>query len=486
MRSLVLIALSLVVLAAVGHARAEELEALQGSTASGLCGLFETAQPTCRRSLTLGANLGYGRTQLDGVHQRLIGDFGVGLVPLEWLAVSLELKGRFDFHPDDAQGKDRTGTGDPVLRVRLGHKLGRGVSLGGEVGVWMPGTQAPSLVPSATTVDLRGLFAYTQKRFQLLGTLGARLDQSAQSAPPRDRIRDGDRVSLGLSDSHALLAGVGAAYAVRDDLALYTELSAQLLLGKQAPSLLESPIRVAAGLRYVASTGLQLELSVVPSLSRRPQLGADIPLVPVEPRVRILLGIRYAFLPKPPAPVAAPSAPSEDTLPSFVTELQGVLTDPSGAPLPDASVQLTQGEMTRRTRTDAEGRYRFEELPMGEAELRAEAPGFKSETWKVSLDLPSTQLTPRTLAAADNTGTLRCLVRSYQSEALRATVRVRDTNGAALASLQTNPDGTLEIPLPPGQYRIMIEMPGYRGQQTSVRIAANEVAILNVDLRKVR
>ncbi|HEX6240831.1 MAG TPA: carboxypeptidase-like regulatory domain-containing protein, partial [Polyangiales bacterium] len=119
------------------------------------------------------------------------------------------------------------------------------------------------------------------------------------------------------------------------------------------------------------------------------------------------------------------------------------------------------------------------------AELRVDAAGFKSDQWEVAIERPQTRLPPRSLEPGASTGVLRCLVRSFESSALRAEISVRDQSGQRVASSQTDASGTLELTLPPGQYRVMIEAGGYRSQRTNVQVAANEVAILNVDMRKV-
>lgn len=59
------------------------------------------------------------------------------------------------------------------------------------------------------------------------------------------------------------------------------------------------------------------------------------------------------------------------------TQLAGVVTDPSGAAVPGVEVilRLPDGN-TRTTRTDAEGRYRFDRVPVGTYTLRFSYAGF--------------------------------------------------------------------------------------------------------------
>jgi hypothetical protein len=493
MRLLASLALSLVMLGTVaGAAHAQNAStsspAARGANASGLCGAYQLGAPRCPTGYTVSASAGYGFSSLQGSQHRAIGQLGLGAVPLPWLALSLELDGRIDVHPDDEQGSDVTGTGDPWLRARLGWELKRGVALGGELGLWIPGNTAPSFELSATSVDLRGLLAWQRGAFQLLALVGARIDQSAAAAPDLSRVRVGDRITLGLSDFHALLWGLGLVYAVLPELSLFAELSAQWLLGQGAPPLLQSPLRAALGARYFVRELLQIELTLVPALSQRPDIDADDPLVPIEPRISALAGLRYTFgaaRPRPPTPPPVETLPEPSPEPPALVELSGVLITPAGAPLPDATVRLHSATGVLETITDAEGRYVFAQLTPQRAELRADAPGFKSASWEVEIQRPETRLPPRALEPGTSTGVLRCLVRSFDSAGLRAQVSVRDEAGQRITGGTTDGNGALELTLPPGQYRVMIDAGGYRSQRTNVQVAANEVAILNVDMRKL-
>jgi hypothetical protein len=469
------------------RAHAED-SATYGANSSGLCGLVQTGAPVCGRGVTLAASAGYGATFAQGRHDRAIGRLGVAVVPTPWLALSLELAGRIDAHPADELGKSVTATGSPLLRARVGKALGKaGLSLGGEIGLWVPGNEAPSLDFSALTPEFKLLVGYRRARFQLLGLLGARVDQSYRSAPNLEQVRPGDRLALGLSDSHALLIGAGLGYFMTSTLTLFGELSADVLLGSQAPAFLESPLRFAAGARYFVLSALQLELALSTSLSQRPERAPTDPLVPIEPRIALVLGLRATFgAPKPTKPLPPPVAPIPEPAPTLILgSLSGVLTDAEGAPLPEVAVKLIAADAVMETISDAQGRYSFEQLHAGKAELRAEAAGFKSEHWEVELQHAPLVLPPRALTPGESTGTLRCLVRSFESAALQANVSVRDARGKRVAAGNTDSRGSVEFALPPGQYRVMIEVPGYTGQRTQVQVATNEVAILNVDMRKI-
>ena len=56
--------------------------------------------------------------------------------------------------------------------------------------------------------------------------------------------------------------------------------------------------------------------------------------------------------------------------------LNGQVLDPSGALVPDASVNLTRGATVFSTRSSALGRYQFDNVPLGSYRLSADSPGF--------------------------------------------------------------------------------------------------------------
>jgi hypothetical protein len=71
---------------------------------------------------------------------------------------------------------------------------------------------------------------------------------------------------------------------------------------------------------------------------------------------------------------------SASTLPGQITgDIKGIITDPSGAAVPSAQVVLTNSETgdTRAVATDAEGRYSFPLLKIGDYVVAVEARGFR-------------------------------------------------------------------------------------------------------------
>ncbi len=490
-----------VLLLAVAPAVAFAQAPVLGSSGSGMRGLVHTGLPLTAPELNLSLSAGYGLTDafepVPGVHHRGQASFGAALSPLPWLSFALRLDGRLEMHPDDGDGPHSAGFGDPRVFARAGHVLSRELAIGAELGGWFPGTEAPSIEPGASSAEGRVLLAFTPESspWVVLGAAGFRLDNSAESAPAVSRLRLGDRISLGASDSNAVLAAAGVARRFGRAVEAFGELSADFLVGGSAPSLLESPLRAAIGGRYFFSPSLQMDLTAIGSLSKRPDMGANDTLVPIEPRVLVLLGVRYsisfassAAKPLAPAavtkPVPATTAVATPPKPENVS-LTGALVDDKGEPLPEASVTLrvAGGEM-RDAITDAKGRYTFHLVPVGPATIEVVATGFQTQTWEIDVQPGIPELPPRTLETKADSGFLRGLIRTFQSEPLRAQITVRDRRGRTVSQRDSAEDGHFELDLPPGNYEVTITARGYRTHRRPVRIDGNGVSILNVDMRE--
>lgn len=496
------VALILLVIPSRGWAEPEPPEL--GTAASGMHGIVRTGLPlSAANELNLSLAAGYGMTEAfnddDGAHHRGQATFGAAYAPFSWLAFSLRLDGRLEMHPDDGEGSHMAGFGDPRIMARLGHALSPDMSIGAELGAWFPGTDAPSIEPAATSAEARGLFAFTPRGtgWTLLASAGFRLDNSGKSAPDLDRLRIGDRITLGVSDSHAVLGALGVARRFERMAEVFGELSADVLVGSKAPKFAESPLRAAIGGRYFPSEAWQVDLTAQAAFSSRPGIEPEDPLVPIEPRILVMAGVRYSFNFSPKSQAATPTGPAEKPAtpatpdatqapakPQSAT-VSGTLVDDKGEPLPEAVVTLrvTGGEM-RDAITDAQGQYTFQWVPVGPATVEVNATGFQAQTWDIEVtpDMPSSEaraLTPKT-----DTGVLRGLIRSFQSEPLRAQILVRDRRGRTVATRDSAEDGHFELDLAPGAYEVTISAKGYRTHRRSVKIEGNGVNILNVDMRE--
>src|SRR5579872_4226028 len=65
-------------------------------------------------------------------------------------------------------------------------------------------------------------------------------------------------------------------------------------------------------------------------------------------------------------------------------QIEGTVTDPTGAIVPNATVSIQHVEtgLTRELKTDESGFYRFTVLPLGTYQIRVQATGFKLRSIK--------------------------------------------------------------------------------------------------------
>jgi hypothetical protein len=452
-----------------------------GLAGFGRVGLVESRDP----GLCLALSVGYGFLEEhegdSGTHQRIAGALSAGAYLLDWLALSLGFVGHYDSHPDDAFGSDETGVGIPRLAARMGSELSPGLSLGAELGVAFPGESAPSIAFAAISPELLLLASYALAETGLtLGlSLGGRLDRSTEAVDDPTTYRHGDLISIGVSDSNAVLVGAAASYRT-GDMDLFGELTWDILVGSESPGATDGPIRLGAGFRYLVIPEAAAELLAELRLNGVPE--ATGALVPVEPRFTIVAGFRYWLsFGEEPAVEDEPDHGSGGVTQAGVehtARVRGRVLDDAGEPVTDARVELRVGEEMRESTTDAEGWYEFDDVPTGTAQVRVESEGFG--VMDLAIRVPPAEPPQHRLEVLP--GQLRGLVRSYRGEPLRATVSVSPGD----VSTETDEEGMFEIDLPPGDYEVAVEAPRYAGQTRNITIERNGVTVLNVDLRRGR
>ncbi len=149
--------------------------------------------------------------------------------------------------------------------------------------------------------------------------------------------------------------------------------------------------------------------------------------------------------------------------------IEGRATDPSGAPLPEAQVTLSPAPdplaqglsvsgASSGTRTDSEGRFRFEDLRRGARfDLRVEYPGFQLATIS-AVEAPTPEPLRIELNAELNTGrTVAGRVKSPEGEPVpQAWVIVNSASGS------TDKDGRFRLAgVPPGAAELTVYAEGY-------------------------
>jgi hypothetical protein len=455
-----------------------------GLASDALPGLHRVplAEPSDAR-VTAALTIGYGVTKAtaseSGSHQRISTTLAVGVAPLPRLQFALSAAGRYDHHPNDAQGSDSGTVLDPRLSARWVQPWGEMARLGFELGAWFPGSEDASRTLAATSPHA-ALLATLRWGLLSVGLRGGyRLDRSAEAQPELERLRAGDRLALGLSDFNAALAGVGLAYSV-GDVQLFAESSAELLVGAAAPPLHQSPMAASVGGRYAVDEQWSLELLGEASFSARPALGVDDPLVPVQPRLAAFAGVRFS-LPGA-APVAAP-APARGPEPAQASiDLHVDVSYP--LPEGDVAIQATleqDGKPFTITRIGA-GELTFSRVAAGPATLSLVAEGYERSQQLLRIEAVGAraQRVRVTLTALKPRAQLRGLVRSFGGQGLSARVRVEPLGIEAV----TDDAGFFELDVPAGSYEVRIQSAGYRPQQKKVVVETDGVVILNADLLK--
>src|SRR5258706_1493056 len=123
---------------------------------------------------------------------------------------------------------------------------------------------------------------------------------------------------------------------------------------------------------------------------------------------RSIFQISFAFLIFCSAISAASVAVSGQALNAGT--VTGVVTDPNNAVVPNASVTIANAVTgyTRSTSTDADGSFRFNDVPPNNYQLKASAPGFSSEQQSVTVrtSAPISVKVPLSVSNASETVTI--------------------------------------------------------------------------------
>jgi hypothetical protein len=431
---------------------------------------------------------GYGFTESQGtgdsVHHRQTARGAISAAIAPVFAAALRADERYDLHPDDGTGKNDGWVLASGLTLRGTFKVSPTFSLGPDIAVLFPGAESVSSSFKATTVDGRLLASIADHGTHAGLAAGFRLDRTAKTAEDAARLRPGDRLALGVSDYNAVLAGLGVAQALGST-TIKGELSADLLVGSGAPSLSKSPMRVAVGLDQALGRSLVFAVLFEASLSGRPSTLAGAPLVPVEPRLAGMLGLRYHLDQATAAPVTYEAAPPPPTPkvevppPPQQVSFDARVADMDGQPIRDARVTLQIDGKPFTPAGDGRGGYHLDAVPQGKGTVHAEADGFKALDRSIDIGKQSAKLDLK-LEAAVLSAQVRGLVRSYQGKPLAAKIRIEPGGLEG----QTDETGMFQIDVQPGEYDVEIESAGFATQRRHVKVDKQGVVVINADLVK--
>lgn len=466
-------------------ARAAEQQVPASDAEPGLhrVGFAEPGHPA------LATTLGYGYTEPqnadDGAHHRLSLRLAGALPVASWLGVGTVLDGRYDLHRHDS---------GEVLNVGL---FGRASLTAGayrfgfELKGWVPGAEKASTMVGAASLDTSALAGVRVGKVRIASAFGFRFDRTHATGEHAAELGPGDRLALGVSDFDAVLLGVGAGVPLGKS-EIIGEVSTDLLVGRHAPPLSQSPMRLAAGARYALTPALGFELLGVVSLSAKPDLTPTAPLVPNEPRLSLLAGFRYSFLPAavplatepavpPDAAKPAPVAPATLALPTDAA-VEITVHDDGNVPVTAATAVLDVGNTRTELSHDTGGRYRRDHVAAGSATLHVEATGFKPFEQPVRIEAGTPLQLEVVLTPLPPPSQVRGLIRNLGGHGIVAKVRVEPVGVEATSDAK----GAFQVDLPPGSYDVVIEAPGYAPQRRHVSVDAEGVVILNAELVKQR
>ena len=338
-----------------------------GALPGGLHAPSALTLPKGTIAVTATSGFGYRSGLLDPDHSfmRGIGNLAFAYAPHDRFSLALALDGRYDRHFGLAPSGDDGYVGDPRVIARASNPVGNLV-VGGQLSIWVPGKDAPSVAASAISVDARALLGIAAGPGSLGVSAGFRIDNSAKSVDEPQNLSAQDRVSLGVSDYHAVVGGVHYAVPVGKAFVGF-EASVDYFVGSDAPGPI---IRAGAhgGLHLTEQWSLlaYLEGAKVPGLAQSDVMAGNIALVPYEPIVTGGLAIQARFGGRRAGGGSITPNERPETIEVIeYAEVSGEVTDDAGKPVVGARVTVKLKNNTGTGATDDKGRFSITRLPIG-------------------------------------------------------------------------------------------------------------------------
>ncbi|MBA3392761.1 MAG: carboxypeptidase regulatory-like domain-containing protein [Deltaproteobacteria bacterium] len=431
---------------------------------------------------------------------RGVGNLAFAYAPTDLFTIALTLDGRYDRHfgvPRTTDGKKEDGyVGDPRLIVRAGKPMGS-LTIGGQLGVWVPGKDAPSVAGSAISVEARGLLSLQAGPGTLSFNAGFRLDNSAKSVEEPERLSVADRISLGVSEFHAVVGGAhitvpaGKAF-------VGAEGSIDFFIGDGAPGpLLRGGVHGGLHLTDQWSLLAFVEVAKVPGIEATEVMMNYVPLIAYEPAITGGIGLQGRF--GGTRRLASDDHITKNVNPADVevieyADVTGTITDEAGKPVVGARVTIKLKNHSGTGATDDKGNYTVPRLPIGKTvagttnlddtigELAVEVEGKKPATQTLTLVKGPNTVAKLALEPLLPPGQLRAVLRAAGTgKPIPGGIVTIEPSGATATAAA---DGTVSIDLPPGTYKAKATAPGFKEQTLDVVIDPNGVAVKNFELRK--
>ena len=432
--------------------------------------------------------------------------------PLPYLVIRGQLSSSLQLNPGEPSGSDSSYYGEPALAIRLQTPLNEQLHVGFEIDTSIVGRAAPSIAWDAISPTFRIHSAYQLSERTWLGAhLGFSVDNSAQALDDPTLVLSGDRVLLSASSFNAIPLAIGLSHRI-EKTELLSDFSASFLVGKAAPPLSQSPISWAIAARYHFTQALAVDAGVDISLSANPNADALDTLQPTLPRVSALIGFKWRpFLPKK---KSADSAQSEtlkqaaDSNRASVIPLinrgtfTGIIVDEAGLPISDVEVFINYADSKlpepdadkadadrsvtpelsyqQVTRSDAEGRFEFKSVPLGQVTLRTATIGYDSASKEVAFETAEQKFAELTIYPAVPAGEVKGRVLSLSGQGLKARISISPGN----KKLETGEDGSFSLELKPGRYTLIFRHKNYGQQRRTIYLKDRGVVVLDIALSR--
>ncbi len=483
---------------------------------------MSSAETLPKGSFVVGTLDSFGqRTGLLGPDEKLLrlsGDLAAAYSITDLISVALSLDGRYDRHTGGTPSPDVGYVGDPHILVRGALPAGS-ARVGLQLGIWIPGRNAPSIAGSAISVDLRGLVSLPVGPATLSFEGGFQFDNSASSESDPSQLSLADRTSLGVSDFNEVYGGANVVLPLAGAKAwLDGEVMLDAYLGTAPTTAGHAPLDdgslsirggVSGGYHFTdAWSGLAfVQLAKSPYITTAQITAEAIPLVPYEPTWTVGIGVSGRFGgPEKATTQVKDCAYTPEGCPAvevpILADITGTVVDDAGKPIVGAKVEIKLKDVTAApVATDDKGTYVFKGVRIGvsaaasgnrparhditetSAEIHVDVDGKKPGSATVTtLAEGANTVPPIKLEAVLPPGQLRGVVHSLPNGKPVAGATISIDPGDKKA--ETKADGTFQLDLAPGTYTLTVKAPGFAPQELPVTIDPNGVAIKNIDLHK--